>query len=353
VRTVSRYLLAEFARASTVVFLGLAVTWLAADALLHVADLTREGSGEARAMWLRLLAVVPLGVPMACLVGVVLSVCGAVRHREITAIRCGGIPLRRALTPILLASALLVGGLMLFEDRVLVPAQRRAERADDGEPRLTRSNGHWWYASGRSVFSAERLEPESRTLGGVTLFELDGEGRLLRRIDAAAAVHVAGETWEFRGVRVRELPRAARLEQHDATVLRASLSLQPEELRRALPEPRLLTLHKLARALREFEGNAAERAPLLATFHDRLARPLAALVLVLLAIPLALGDTERGDSLPRALLQATVAAALFWAAWTGALLASQGGLVAAPLALWGTVALFLSFGFWRFSAIRE
>ncbi len=349
---VSRYLLAEFARASAVVFLGLSITWISADVLLRVGEVVRDGSEGLRPVWLHALAAVPLGVPMSCLVGVVLALCRATRHREITAIRCGGMPLRRVLAPILVASALAAGALLAFEDRVLVPAQRSVEHADDTRPELTRSNGRWWYASGRSVLSAQSFDPASGELRTVTLFELDGEARLTRRIDAQTALHVAANTWEFRGARVRELPRGGRLEQRDALVMRASLALRPEELRRALPEPRLLTLHKLARALREFEGQPDERAPLEASFHGRLARPLALLVLVLIALPFAVGD-ERADSLPRALLAATIAAALFWGVWTLALVAAQSGRLAAPLAVWGTLGAFLALGAWRFSAIRE
>ena len=100
---VSRYLLREFLLASGAVLLAIVVTWIAADTLLHLDEL--EGGVSA---WLagldRMLDVVPLGVPMSCAVGVVWSITRAVRSREITAIRCGGIPLRSALLPIVAAS---------------------------------------------------------------------------------------------------------------------------------------------------------------------------------------------------------------------------------------------------------
>ena len=101
-RTVSRYLLREFAIASTAVFLALLVTWIAADTLLHIERLTGDLVATLRSILFASLDVIPLGVPMACVVGIVWSLTRAVKSREITAIRSGGIPLQRALAPIVL-----------------------------------------------------------------------------------------------------------------------------------------------------------------------------------------------------------------------------------------------------------
>ena len=76
-------------------------------------------------------------------------------------------------------------------------------------------------------------------------------------------------------------------------------------------------------------------------------------VLVLVALPFAIGDAERGDSLPRALLWALAASAAFWLVWTLALLVARTGWVPPPLPVWGAVLGFLAFGAWRFRALRE
>ena len=71
VSTVARYLLREFLAASALVLLALSVTWLAADSLLHLDDLG-DGVGVLIASsFYRLLDVLPVSVPAACMVGVV------------------------------------------------------------------------------------------------------------------------------------------------------------------------------------------------------------------------------------------------------------------------------------------
>jgi len=356
VRTVSLHLLREFLLASTVVFLAFFVTWLAADTLLNIDRIGREPIELLLEVAVRAVEIVPLGVPMACLVGVVFSLSHAVRFREITAIRCGGIPLQSVLAPILTASlvvALLIG---LFEDRVIIPS-RLAQLEGGQEPgeghAPHQAGGRWWYSSGRLIFSAADYDRQTRTLLGVTMFELDAGRAVGRRIDAASAVSLEGNTWEFHGARIRTFASGSELQLRHSASLRVDLGVSAADLERAAPPMPATSLHKLARRIREFAGSRAELLLLEAAFHERLARPLAALILVLLAIPFAIGDVERGDSLPRALLRSMIAAGTFWLLWTFAVLAARSGMLPPAFPIWGAVVLFSSLGAWRFRLIKE
>ena len=124
-------------------------------------------------------------------------------------------------------------------------------------------------------------------------------------------------------------------------------------MERAAPPIAATSLHKLARRIRDFRGNASRRFALEAAFHGRLAQPLAVVVLVLLALPFAIGDVERGDSLPRALLWSLAASGAFWLVWTLALLAARSGVVPPPLPVWGALLGFFALGLWRFRGLRE
>lgn len=357
-RIISRYLLVEFASASALVFLALSVTWMAADSVLHI-DMMSSGFGHAfRQILFRMLEVVSVIVPLSCLAGVVWSLSRAVRYREITAIRCGGVRLRSVLAPVLVLCFVISGLLLLFEDRVLIPTRNALLEAESGEdeygqrrPRYI--NGRWWYASGASVFSAAEYLAEERTLRDVTVFEFDGERHLEQRIDAERAVNLTGSTWEFHDIRVYEFTEMRGLSEREVSILRVDLGLSGKDLAGAAPPVTLTSLHKLARHIRKRVGNETALAGLQVGFHSRLAQPLGVLVLVLLALPFAIGDVERGDSLPSSLLLALAAAAAYWLAWTLALLAGQSGQVPAALPVWGVTVLFLGVGVWRFRRISE
>ncbi len=357
-KTVPRYLLREFLVASGAVLLALCVTWLAADSLLHLDDLEDGAAELLRATLLRLLEILPSGVPIACVVGVVWSLTRAVQAREITAIRCGGIALRAALAPILVASLLIAAGLGWLEDRVIIKA-RQAQIAGEseeqdvaGRPRLERTNGRYWYAGGTFIFAASSYEPETGTLRGVTVFELSDTRGVQRRIDADAADYVDGHSWELRDAIVREFA-GTRLEQSRAKTLRLDLGISGGDLERAERPLSAETLNGMAKRLRRGRPNDEERRAIQASFHGRLAQPLAVLILVLFAIPFAVGDVERGDSFPRALLGALLATGGYWVLWGLGLLVARSGWLPPPLPVWGVVALVLGVAGWRFRALRE
>ena len=77
------------------------------------------------------------------------------------------------------------------------------------------------------------------------------------------------------------------------------------------------------------------------------------LILVLLAIPFAIGDTERGDSLARALLFSLGCAAAYWTVWVLGLLVGRAGVVPAFLPVWTVAALGLGVGSWRFHQLKQ
>ena len=113
------------------------------------------------------------------------------------------------------------------------------------------------------------------------------------------------------------------------------------------------SLHGLAKRMSEGRPTDRERSALEASFHGRLAEPFAVVILVLLAIPFAVGDVERGDSLPRALLRAMLATGAFWVLWALGLLTARTGWLPPSFPIWGAVLLALAIGTWRYRLLRE
>src|SRR5262249_41089529 len=152
VRTIARHILVEFAVTSTGVFLGIAAMWLAADVLLHIDDLAGHVAAGLREVALRAFPVLPIVLPISGIARVVLRLSRAVRNRELTAIRTGGIRLQAALAPVLILCALFALGLGVLEDRVLLPVRAALERGravdDDNVRAPERLLNRWWFASG-------------------------------------------------------------------------------------------------------------------------------------------------------------------------------------------------------------
>jgi lipopolysaccharide export LptBFGC system permease protein LptF len=352
VRIASRYLLVQYLAAVAMLLAGITVTWVAADTLFHIDELSEHPIAALRDVGLRAVDVLPLGVPLACVAGAVWSLTRAVRYREVTAIRAGGIPLQAALVPLLATTCVISGLLLLIEDRVVVPARARLESGSGPSRSPVLQNGRWWYSGGHSVLTAASYDLAERRLTDVTVFDLDAERRIRRRVEADEAVYVGDDLWRLANARLFEMPREGSMSITRAPTLELDLELNERDLKRALLSVGATSLNRLARRIRESRDDAG-RPALEAALHARIAQPMAALVLVLFAIRFAIGDVERGDSLARSLLLAFGVTGLYWLCWTVALLTARSGIVPPALPVWGTLAIGLVLGLGRFRAIPE
>ena len=357
-RTIARYIALEFMMTSTAVFLGLTAMWFAADVLLHIDDLAGHLGVGLREVALRSFPVLPIELPLSGLAGAVLCLTRAVRNRELIAIRTGGIRLQRALSPILVVSGLLAIGLGLANDRVLLPLRiilerGRAEAAGDHGRSPERILDRWWYASGNSIFSAAKYDPETHSMQDVTVFLFDNTRNIRERIEAKTAAGSEGDTWEVHDAHVLDFGAGEGIAIHEAPTLRLDLGITTAEMNRAAEPSATASLHELARLIRRSARNSPDLAKLELAFHSRVAQPFAVLIVVLLAIPFATGDAGRDDSLPRALLRSLMGAFAFWLFWTLALLSARSGAVPARLSVWGVTVVALAIGSWRYRQIPE
>src|SRR5262249_46889198 len=154
----------EFLTSSATAFAALFTLWVAVDSLLHIDDLARSLGQAIRDVLLRSLDFVPIAVPIACTVGAVWTITRAAHFSEITAIRCGGLPLRSVLSPLLVAS-LGIGALQgVFQDKILIPAHLVLQNASDdavgSRKGPSQMVGRWWHTSRSFVFVAEQFLPD-------------------------------------------------------------------------------------------------------------------------------------------------------------------------------------------------
>jgi lipopolysaccharide export system permease protein len=236
-----------------------------------------------------------------------------------------------------------------------VPAHRSLRGGADGDSGDAEQEGprqvgqRWWYARGSWLLSASVFNRDAVALEDVTAFLLGPDHRIVERIDARRARSLEGSRWELEDAEVRSFrPDGVTLVRVPSRVI--DIGLQRAELA-SLREPPLMSLRTLWRATFSGRMQGSDAQTVAMELHQRLARPLAILLLVLLAIPFALGGPERGDSFSRALLQCMAVAAGFWALWAVAVVSARAGWAPPGLPLWSIVALFFGAAALRFRAI--
>lgn len=318
---------------------GLALTFQLVDMVEHGDDFVERGFGAgdmARYAWLRLPLLLQQVLPLAALAGSMLALARLSRFSEMVAIRAAGISLGRLslmLAPV--AAGVAAAGFLLAD-----PVTPRAEaelaawwRESDPRP----SSRVRWFRIGGEIASAEGIAAGGRELRGLAVYRRDPAGLLRSRLSARAARPAAGG-WRLTGVTTVVLTPAGPVRKSAPEAFWPARFGSAEA--RALFAP---VAHLSVAAARRALAGEAPVAEGPARFETRLQRrfaePLAPIVMLILALPLALASSRTGPSWP--LLVWPIAAGTAFVAGDGILaVAAASGVISPWIGAWAAPLLF-------------
>lgn len=309
-----RHIAAAVLRA-TLLSLAVLVTLFIVVALSDELDAVGEGGYTLAVALQTALLSAPRYVyeafPIAVLVGGLLGLGTLASHAEITAMRAAGFGV-----PALTLAVLKVGALMLVVAFVLgeliaPQAETRAQQlraSAQGVAITLHSEQGLWVRDAGHVVNVRGIHAEGR-LADVRIFALDAAGELLSLTHAAEAVPRA-QGWMLHQVaRTRIGPQGVSTEHWPS--LPWAFALDRELLDVLSVRPSMLPLWGLYRYIRFLQTNRLASADYQVAFWSKLATPLAAMVMLLLAVPLSLGDSRSRGMGQRVLLGAIIGAVFF------------------------------------------
>ena len=279
-------------------------------------------------------------IPIAALGAGVICFGGAARHREIAAAKSGGIsPLRLAI-PAFGTSLLLAAAGFAFNETLGLRAHRALLQLESGQVgELSYREDYFWYRRGDFVYRIKSARAAERVLRGIEIYELNPQGRLLRRMEAVRARWEQSDLWQLEDVLVQrfdpERPATPPIDRHFRA---AELSL-PRDTPLLGAGSALLSTRDLFsyRRQRGAEDTDAQRA--LALIHQRIANALSTALFAALGIALGM-RVEQSRSLARSGLWAIVALFCFATARRYGETLATIGLLTPVTALWLPLSLF-------------
>jgi lipopolysaccharide export system permease protein len=350
----TRYVLVRFVTTFVAALLGFVVLVGVIELLADFGDVIGSSSSILDAWIVLVLRIphkhLPILIPASAFAAAYLSIGTAARANEILAMKAGGVSPLRVVVPVLVAAAVISGIALLVNETVAVRAHEISRRRSGDGDEVTFRRGSFWYHKGHTIYNVRDADPAARALLDIAIFELDDRGRLLRTIQAARAT-MGGEAgrWHLTDAVMRTF------DPDDVGAASSYQKLADAEI--DLPDEKaLLDVGVSALSigdLREYrdqqEPGDTENVRAEALLHERMTEPFAALVFVVLAIPLAL-RVERTRSLAVPALQGVAAIFLFYMIREyGGTLATTG-VTPAQGTPWFIVAAFLLFGavqMWR------
>ncbi|HEX4031140.1 MAG TPA: LPS export ABC transporter permease LptG [Terracidiphilus sp.] len=246
--------------------------------------------------------------PLAVLIATLVTFGVLNRNSEIVAMKATGISLYRLVIPIVSIASILAVSLFLFDQYYLPQANRKQEalRATiKGRPPQTflHPEQKWIFGQPRvgepaRIFYYQFFDPDKNEFANLSVFEFDPSTfQLVRRIFAKRAVwDSAAGTWRFlngwtrdiHGANVtdyREFPTTTFPEIHEAPDYFTKEDLEAQEM----------NFGQLDHYIRDLRQSGFDTMRLRVALWHKLAYPLVAVVMVVLAIPFALSMGRRGS----------------------------------------------------------
>ena len=292
--------------------------------------------------------------PLACLVAVLVTLGVMAKNNELVAFKAAGVSLYRIALPLLGAGILFATGLFALDATYLPYANQRQDalrNAIKGRPAQTyyQPQRQWIFGDHSKVYNYQFFDPDKRIFGGLSVFELDPATFAVKRRVYAERAHWEPQqsAWILESGWTRDFAngRVAHYEPFLATEL-GELDEPPNYFSREVRQSYQMNWWQLQRYIAALGQAGFDVAQLSVELQKKLAFPLIAPVIILLAIPFSILVGTRGAVGGLALgLSLSIT---YWAA--AALFEAMGsvGQLPAAMAAWAPDAVFLFLGLYFF-----
>ncbi len=227
--------------------------------------------------------------PLAALVGTLVGLGVLASNLELSVMRASGTSSMRIGLAVMKAGlllailAMLVGELLApFAERL---AQQRRSVAVSDQLALN-SNYGFWVRDGKSFINIRKVLPGNQ-MGDVYIYEFDGDYRLRVATYAREAQFEQGD-WYLRGIQQSEVLEERVVRRTMNQAVWKSL-FQPDLVNVVAVKPESLSAVGLTRYISYLRDNGLSSARYELAFWNKVAYPLATLVMIFLALPMVLG----------------------------------------------------------------
>jgi LPS export ABC transporter permease LptG/LPS export ABC transporter permease LptF len=310
-RILDQYVVVEFLNMFALVLLGFVLLMLVftvfdllGDILRNHVPLTKVGDYLINLTPLMLYQLAPLAVLIAVLVTFgVLN-----RNSEIIAMKATGISLYRLVVPVVSIAGILAVSLFLFDEFYLPQANKRQDALRNeikGKPAqtVTHPEQNWIFGQPRTgepgrIFYYRFFDPDRNEFANISVFEFDpATFALTRRIFANKAVwDPESNSWHFQNGWVNDIEgdHTKNFQQFTQTTF-SEIHEDPGYFNKETLQAQEMNFGQLDRYISDLRQSGFDTMKLRVALWHKLAYPLVAVIMAVLAIPFALSMGRRGS----------------------------------------------------------
>ncbi|MGO9117894.1 MAG: LPS export ABC transporter permease LptG [Desulfomonilaceae bacterium] len=346
-RIIDRYIITEFLKVFAVCLLGFILVSLLVeltDKIKYYFEYNPSGYLMLKYFLVKIPGYLFFAIPLGILMGGMLSLLTLARHSEIIAMQASGIDALSVARPVVLVgfSASLI---MFVANETFIPwSNRYSEYIQDveiaGKPDTTYfKSDEIWMRSPNSIIHIHKFDRSKQTLDRVSITKWDENYNFVERIFADKARWWKNK-WLLYGV--NKIVRTTEGDFHVENLpsISGELSKPIEELERVETLAKEMNLIQLGNHIDKLiqEGQAPTRY--LVDWHDKIAFPLACLIMAALSVPFAVKASPRGGGLAVGLGMSLVIAFSYWIVHSLFIALGHGAYLPAVAAAWAPNVVF-------------
>lgn len=225
-------------------------------------------------------------LPVAVLIGTLYALSTLARHSEITVLRASGVSTARLLGALFQIAAVVAVLTFVIGEVVVPPCERLAQQmrlVGRGKAVGKDLSSGLWVRDERSFINVQNVMPDGRLIG-IRIFDFDDRARLRSVTDASDGDYAGDSSWRLRGV-VRTELRDERTEVAKLPDLIWKSALSPEILTVLMVSPDRMSMPHLLSYVKHLSENRQKTQRYEVALWRKIVYPLAALVMVALALP--------------------------------------------------------------------
>ena len=223
-------------------------------------------------------------VPLASFLAIFFVLGRAVQNNELAAMQTAGVSIYRLLIPILAVIFLICLGFVVFYNLVASPAYHRANQLQK-KVRLRRSRNVVFKGQHNRLFYIQNLDLENQTIDRMTIYELDQNDEVTRKIFADSATWSPNQ-WHLSKGSVRYFEGSSEIAFEPFAIKQIERTEEPERFAGSNKDLRAMTIGELQRQIKykRTAGQTTRREEV--KIHHKMAYPFAAFVVILIGAPI-------------------------------------------------------------------
>lgn len=279
-------------------------------------------------------------LPIACVVGMVMTISSLNKGSELVALFAAGMSLFRV-SRVIFISIFVVSIFSYYLSDQLMPAFSREKNfiyynemeKTPGRYQTIKTN-KIWYRSKNSIFNIKTLNAEGNKAQGLSLYFFNDSWDLVQML-TAESVLMNGRQWILKHGTVTVFDQSSSFPLNDRFLEKTIvMSEEAQDLRNTGQTSDLLTQSELSRFIRKNKEAGLDTIRYEVDFHSKFSFALAGLVMSLLALPFCVGQARGGGGMMKNVGISIGLVVLYWIAYSTSQTMGQHGQIAPVLAAW-------------------